>query len=95
MANPHEIPGALEELQDSIYRERVLRARRMSPTERLDSVFDLSNSQAKRFLEGVRIQTGLTNPEEIDIEARRRMQRLEKARDQEYYRCTPPADNGH
>lgn len=80
MANPHEIPGALEELQDSIYRERVLRARRMSPQERLDSVFELSNSQARRFLEGVQMQTGLKDPREIDAEARRRLIRLQRAR---------------
>lgn len=33
MANPHEHPTALQDLQDSIYREKVLRARAMTPEE--------------------------------------------------------------
>lgn len=52
MANPHHIPGALEELQDSIYRERVLRAREMSPGERADAVFNLSELQLNMLLAG-------------------------------------------
>ena len=52
MPNPHEIPGALEELQDAIYRERVLRARRMTPGERADAVFNLSELQLNMLLAG-------------------------------------------
>jgi hypothetical protein len=40
MENPHDNPAALKELQDAIYREKVLRAREMTVAERLDRVRD-------------------------------------------------------
>jgi len=45
LANPHVHPTALKDLQDSIYREKVLRARSMTPEERLGTVFELSEFQ--------------------------------------------------
>lgn len=48
VANPHDHPTALKDLQDSIYREKVLRARAMTPEERFNSGFEIP---AKRFKE--------------------------------------------
>jgi|GEM_PF-2390905 len=36
MPNPHEHPTALEDLQNSIYREKILRARAMTREERIE-----------------------------------------------------------
>ena len=39
MSNPHDHPTALKGLQDSIYREKVLRARAITPAERWQAGF--------------------------------------------------------
>lgn len=41
--NAENDPQALKALQDAIYRDRVMRARAMTPAERLAEVLELSN----------------------------------------------------
>ena len=43
MANIHDDPAALKALQDDIYREKVLRARAMTPLQRLGEAIELTN----------------------------------------------------
>ena len=52
MANIHDDPAALKALQDDIYRERVLRARRLTPQERLADALELTNGVFARMHEG-------------------------------------------
>lgn len=49
VANPHDHPTALKDLQDSIYREKVLRARAMTPEERFDAGFEITNEAFQRM----------------------------------------------
>ena len=50
--------AALRTLQDAIYRDKVLRARAMTVEERLDEVFELSNSALVRMHDGAMWQSG-------------------------------------
>lgn len=71
----------LEALQAAIYRDKVLRARAMTPEERLDSVFELSNSVLKRMLAGAMWQLGSEDREAGERELARRIDRLRSVRD--------------
>ena len=59
MANPHDHLTALKELQDSIYREKVLRARAMTPEERFDAGFEITKEAFRRMLEGTMWQLSI------------------------------------
>jgi hypothetical protein len=72
---------ALKALQDEIYRERVLRARKMTEEERLAEAFELTNSVFERMLEGAMWQKDLTDREEGWAEVRRRLERLNRVHD--------------
>jgi hypothetical protein len=87
--NPHDNPAALKELQDAIYRDKVLRARGMSHEQRFAEAWELTNGVFERMADGVRWQLGLTEPAEIWREVRRRMDRLARARDHQFYSPTP------
>ena len=91
MANPHEIPGALEELQDSIYRERVLRARKMTPAERLDAVFELSEFQINMLHSGEMHRYSLTDPAEGWHRVAEALDRVGKARDAGFFTHQKPS----
>jgi hypothetical protein len=51
MDNPAPAIAAaeLKAMQDSIYREKILRARRQTPEERLADVFELSDAEMMRM----------------------------------------------
>ncbi len=83
--NPHDNPAALKELQDAIYRDKVLRARGMSNEQRFDEALELTNGVFERMAEGVMWQLGLTEPTEVWAEVRRRMDRLARAQDHPFY----------
>lgn len=85
MENPHDNPAALKELQDAIYREKVLRARQMTVTERLDEVFDLSNRQMGMMLAGAMHRLGTKDQEEGWDEVSRWLARLDRVRDHGLY----------
>jgi hypothetical protein len=71
----------LKKIQDSIYRERILRARSQTPEERLAEVFELSNSVLVRMHEGAMWQRGIADAAEGWNEVRRRLRRLSAAED--------------
>lgn len=85
VANPHDHPTALKDLQDSIYREKVLRARAMTPEERFDSVFEMADFQMRMMHAGAMNKIGTNNPELGWQEVRRWMDRLDRARDFRFY----------
>jgi hypothetical protein len=88
--NPHEDPAALKALQDAIYRDRVLRARSMSPTERLDEALEVTNSVFDRMLDGALHQLGTTDVEAGWAEVRRRLNRLSRVQDRDFYATSLP-----
>ena len=85
MSNPHDDPAALKELQDAIYREKVLRARGMTAEERLNEVFDLSNRQFGMMLAGAMHRLGTDDVEEGWEEVGRWLERLDRVRDYGLY----------
>jgi hypothetical protein len=90
MANPHDHPTALKDLQDSIYREKVLRARAMTPEERFESVFELSEFQFGMMQAGAMHRIGSTDVGEGWREVRRGLERLARAHDHGFYSPTKP-----
>ena len=90
MSNPHDHPTALKDLQDSIYREKVLRARSMTQQERWGAGFDLTNEVAERLLGGAMWRIGTENPELGWTEVKRQMTRLRKAQDHGLYTTQAP-----
>jgi hypothetical protein len=88
--NPHDDPAALKALQDSIYRERVMRARRMTPDERLATVFELTNGVFERMHEGAMWQMGTSDPARGWEEVRRRLDRLRRLEERGRYVTNPP-----
>ncbi len=81
MANIHDDPAALKALQDDIYRERILRARRMTVQERLADVFELTNSVFARMHAGAMWQLNTTDAGLGWLEVRRRLARLARVHD--------------
>lgn len=86
MANPHDDPAALKELQDSIYREKVLRARAMTPVERFDSGFELTDFAFHRMHAGALSKLRTDDEAAGWREVERWMGRLRKAHEHELYR---------
>jgi hypothetical protein len=89
--NPHDHPTALKDLQDSIYREKVLRARRMTSEERLDSIWELSDMQFGLMLAGALDRIGSSDQDTGWAEVRRGIERLSRARDHRFYTRNPSA----
>jgi hypothetical protein len=86
---PHESdPDALKTLQDEIYRDKVLRARAMSPTERMDEALELSNDIYTWMLDGAKSQCGLTTDEEGWAEVQRRLKTLHGLHEKSLYKST-------
>lgn len=84
-SNPHDNPAALKELQDAIYRDKVLRARGMSIEQRLEEIFDLSNCQMGMMLAGAMARVGTEDQATGWKEVRRWMERLDRVRDHGLY----------
>lgn len=73
----HPDAAQLKELQDSIYREKVLRARRMTESERLDATLEQIDFAFAAMRDGVRMQF----PHADDIEVERILgERLDRLR---------------
>ena len=91
MANIHDDPAALKALQDDIYRERILRARRMTVEQRLADVFELSNHQFGMMLGGAMHRLGTSDEAAGWQEVRRWMERLDRVREHGLYVTEKPA----
>ena len=79
--DPDRATAELKAMQDDIYREKILRARRQTPEERLADVFALSNSVFTRMHEGAMWQAGITDEKEGWDIVRKRLARLRKMHD--------------
>ena len=77
---------AIKALQDAIYRDKVLRARAMTPAERLEEALELSNDIYAWMLDGAKAQCGLRSDEEGWVEVQRRLQTLRKLHESKLYR---------
>ena len=82
MPNIHDDLAALKALQDAIYREKILRARKQTVEERLADGIELTNSAFARMLEGAMWQLGTTDEAVGEQEVRRRMERLSRVSDE-------------
>jgi hypothetical protein len=92
MSNMHDDPAALKALQDDIYRERVLRARKLTVAERLAHVFELSNHQFNMMLSGAMHRLGTRDEAAGWLEVKRWMQRLDRVHEAGLYTFEKPAD---
>ncbi|HVM49427.1 MAG TPA: hypothetical protein VMU04_15470 [Candidatus Acidoferrum sp.] len=92
MSNIHDDPAALKALQDDIYRERILRARAITVSERLAEVFELSNHQFGMMLAGAMHRLGTRDEAAGWREVERWMRRLDRAREFGLYATEKPPD---
>jgi len=90
MANVHDDPTALKALQDTLYRETVLRARKMTVQERLTETLELSNHQFGMMLAGAMHRLGTSDEAAGWQEVRRWMKRLDRVRDHGLYVTDKP-----
>ena len=84
--------AALKAMQDDIYRERILRARRQTVKERLADVFEQSNFQFSMMLGGAMHRLGTTDEAAGWQEVRRWMQRLDRVHDHGRYATAKPVE---
>ena len=91
MPNIHDDPSALKALQDDIYRENILRARKMTVQQRMAEVFELSNQQFGMMLAGAMHRLGTRDEAAGWQEVRRWMQRLDRVREHGLYVTEKPA----
>ncbi len=89
MAMSEEAAASLKAMQDDIYREKILRARKMTPEQRLADVFELTNSVFTRMHEGAMWQAGTTDEEEGWKIVRKRLDRLRKVHEVGRFSITP------
>ena len=92
MPNIHDDPAALKALQDAIYREKILRARKQTVEERLADVFAQSNFQFGMMLAGAMHKIGTRDEAEGWREVARWMERLDRVREHGLYATQKPAD---
>jgi hypothetical protein len=88
---PPDEAAALRALQDDIYRERILRARRMTPEQRLAEVFAQSRLQMGMMLGGAMQRAGTTDEAAGWREVRRWMDRLDRVQEHGFYAREKPA----
>jgi hypothetical protein len=79
--DPDLAAAELKAMQDSIYREKILRARRQTPEERLADVFELTNSVFTRMHEGAMWQAGISDERQGWDIVRKRLARLRQVYD--------------
>jgi diadenosine tetraphosphatase ApaH/serine/threonine PP2A family protein phosphatase len=85
MANPHDHPTALKDLQDSIYRERVLRSRSLTPEQRIADVFEMAEFSIHMAHAGAMHQLGTSDPQEGWQLVKVWNERLRRAHDYRFY----------
>jgi hypothetical protein len=89
----HPDAAQLKELQDSIFREKVLRARSMTDSERLDSALEQIDFAFVMMRDGIRMQfPELRTDEEVENVLRERLDLLRRMDDRGLFVAVPPAD---
>jgi len=79
----------LKFFQDKIYREKVLRARGMTPSEKLQEGFDLTTEVFERMHAGVMSLKKLSDPEEGWLLVDQQLQRLRDVEEKGRYTTIP------
>lgn len=92
--DPDLAAAELKAMQDAIYRDKILRARRQTTEERLADVFDLTNAVFARMHEGAMWQAGTSDEQTGWDIVRRRLARLRRVHDRGRFTSQPP-DPGH
>lgn len=92
MTSIHDDPAALKALQDDIYREKILRARAMTPGQRMAEIFELSDHQFGMMLAGAMHRLGIRDEKAGWREVARWMQRLDRVRERGLYVTEKPAE---
>ena len=90
MPNIHDDPAALKALQDDIYREKILRARKQTMEERLADVFEQSNFQVGMMLAGAMHRLGTRDEALGWQEVARWMNRLDLVNERGFYSPVKP-----
>jgi hypothetical protein len=84
--NADSHPDAMKALQEAIYRDKVFRARAMTPAERLDEALELNNDIYAWMLDGAKAQCGLHTDGEGWTEVQRRLQTLRRLHERNLYK---------
>ena len=84
-----ETPAARKSIQASLYRDQILRARAMTPEERLDEVFELSNYSFGLMLDGAMDQLGTNDPGKGWELVEQQLTRLKRFEDRHFYQSVP------
>lgn len=85
MANPHDHPTALKDLQDSIYLDRVRRSRSLTVEQRIADVFEMAEVSIHMAHAGAMHQLGTTNESEGWQLVKTWNERLRRAHDYRFY----------
>jgi len=80
----------LERLHAVLYREKILRARRLTVAERLTEAFELSNHQFGMMLAGAMHRLGTRDEAAGWQEVARWMERLDRVREHRLYTAVKP-----
>ena len=83
--NAESKSDALKPLHAAIYRDKVARARAMTPAERLDEALELSNDIYTWMLDGAKAQCGLSSDVEGWTEVERRLRTLRRLHEHKLY----------
>jgi len=81
MPNVHDHPDALKALQDAIYRDKILRARKMTTEQRLAEALEVSYEQFGMMLAGAMHRLGTDDEAAGWTEVGRWMERLDAVRE--------------
>ena len=81
-----EDPKELKALQDAIYRDKVMRARAMTPAERLTEVLELSNDIFTWMHSGAMAQCKLVDENDGWEEVSRRLAKLRRLHEHGIYK---------
>ena len=84
--NADNDPQALKALQDAIYRDKVMRARAMTPAERLAEVLELSNGIFTWMHAGAMAQNKFTDENAGWEEVSHRLAKLRRIHERGIYR---------
>ena len=84
-------PNEFQPLMDDIFREKVLRARKATPGQKVADIFELYQIGVSLMRDGVRGQHPQFNEEQVEAEVRRRFARVRQIQEHGIYQPLPTA----
>lgn len=82
----NRMEAEIKELADSIYRRKVMRARELSVSERLETGIELFEGAVGMMKDGIRAQFPDLNEEEVTEMVKRRLDRMRQVQEHGIYR---------